>query len=553
MDYRVELAEHLKSRAMSRTLQLPSRWSSFNRVMGGDFPGPYNTKYHPWCKDILDCSAPYISCMKGAQLGVTEVCINRAFWTLDVKKRSALYVLPTRENAQTFSKARFNSALTLSPRLKSMFTDTDSVSLKQIGECSLYIRGSKSEAELVSIPVSALFLDERDRMNQRAVALAIRRLDGAIEKSIFELSTPTIPNHGIHDAYLAGSQEVFIFDCPHCSKAIHLTPECLVVCGEHWLDPDVKKSHLICPECKHKLEHNDKPEFLKTGRWVSTIANPDYERRSFYINQAYSFTIQPVTIARDTLKGKIDPATAQELDNSTWGKPHLGEGSKISDEMIHANIGVHTTQGARPRKAGDMFTTLGMDQGSECYYVVKSWEIERIGRDINNLAKPTIVDMGTFRDFEWHELDRLMREWLVFAAVIDADPEITQARSAAKRFEGYVFPCRYRAVKSPKEIQKNPDDTGIEILTVDRSFWITQTLSRYRTNRIVLPADVKPHFKEHIKALVRRYEKDADGNPYVTYVSTGDDHYAHASVYAEIALPIAMTRFSGASDISNFL
>lgn len=50
--------------------------------MGGDFPGPYSDKYHPWVREMHDSWAPFNWAMKGAQLGVTEVAINRALYTI---------------------------------------------------------------------------------------------------------------------------------------------------------------------------------------------------------------------------------------------------------------------------------------------------------------------------------------------------------------------------------------------------------------------------------------------------------------------------------------
>jgi hypothetical protein len=52
-------------------------------------------------------------------------------------------------------------------------------------------------------------------------------------------------------------------------------------------------------------------------------------------------------------------------------------------------------------------------------------------------------------------------------------------------------------------------------------------------------------FKDHIKALVRTYEKDELGNSRAVYLNTGPDHFAHAFNYAEIALPFAAGVASG--------
>ena len=85
---------------------------------GGPFNGPYSFVRHPWCREIHDSKAAWTIAMKAAQLGVTETGINRAFFTLDQLKRDVLYVLPTSLNASDFSKARFATALKLSPYLK---------------------------------------------------------------------------------------------------------------------------------------------------------------------------------------------------------------------------------------------------------------------------------------------------------------------------------------------------------------------------------------------------------------------------------------------------
>jgi hypothetical protein len=83
---------------------------------------------------------------------------------------------------------------------------------------------------------------------------------------------------------------------------------------------------------------------------------------------------------------------------------------------------------------------------------------------------------------------------------------------------------------------------------VDRTNWLDATTGRFHAGRIELPADVSLEFKEHVKALVRTYEKDDVGNPRAVYLSTGPDHFVHALNYAEIALVMAAGIVSG-SDI----
>jgi len=232
--------------------------------------------------------------MKGAQLGVTEIAINRAFYTIDVLKKAVLYVLPTQVNASDFSKTRFSGALHNSEYLKSLFTDTNNQGLKQAGAVPLYIRGSRGDSNLKSIPVSYLILDELDEMDQRALWLAQERLSGHREKSVFAISTPTLPKHGIHTLYLQGTMEEWIFQCPHCSRWTELTwPDCIEIHGVDVNDPLCAQSFLKCKECDHKLDHKAKPEWQKSAKWHVTNPEASDEHRSFHVNQMYSYTVSP--------------------------------------------------------------------------------------------------------------------------------------------------------------------------------------------------------------------------------------------------------------------
>jgi len=201
------------------------------------FEGNYSTKYFPWCRGILDSEATYNISLKSAQAGFTEVGINRALWTIDTKRQNVLYVLPTKGNASDFSKSRFDNAIDLSPYLKNLFTDTNTVGLKRSNQSSLCV----------------LYLNT---------------------------------NH-----VQSSTQEVFTFKCPGCSRHINLTPDNLVVVGDGLNDPRIDESYIKCIECDKKLPQEGKFEYLQSGVWVPTHTNGDPDRRGFQINQLYSSTV----------------------------------------------------------------------------------------------------------------------------------------------------------------------------------------------------------------------------------------------------------------------
>lgn len=517
--------------------------------MGPPFPGPYSFKNHPWCRELHDADAPFLVAKKCAQAGFTEVAINRALFTIDVHRRSVLYVLPTKvPDAADFSAARFGAALELSPYLSKLFTDINKIDLKQAAGASLYIRGANSESGLKSIPVSELILDEYDEMPEKSVRLALHRLDGQLHKHVFMLSTPTIPNYGIDAQYRLSTQEHFFFRCPSCSKFIEfIWPDSFVVCGASPTDDDTAKSHLICYECKAVLPHEGKAEYLSSGHWEATTTN-SRDIRGFEINQLYSPTRTPAEIARDWLLAQSSEIAMQEFMNSVVGKAYLASDAQVRESHIEESIlrGGHSINDARPKNQYQIIT-MGVDQGKWNYVVVLEWFYSALTYDLNANSRCRLLWAGKFPETDFGQLDRLMREWQVRHCVIDADPNINDARRFARRYNGYVTLCRYRGQNNGKEITITDQDSGAPIATVDRTNWIDCALSRYHNGTIALPRDISNEFKEHIKAPARRYVKTPDGNVVARYVETGPDHYAHAQTYAEIALPLAASQVSSRS------
>ena len=336
-ELRGAIAEGLKSQTLDRC----SRWASHRRIMGGDFAGPYGYKYHPWVRGIHDSRASYNTAMKAAQMGITEVAINVAFHTIDVRRKDVLYVLPTEKNASDFAKGRFNVALLHSDYLRQLFTDTNTIALKQAGGVTLYIRGSRGDSNLKSIPVSTLILDELDEMDQKQIWLALERLSGQLEKSVWAISTPTAPKYGIHKLFLQGTQEHFMFQCPHCSKQTELVwPDCMEIVGETITDPRIKESYLKCKECKHKLEHEAKTDWLASGKWNATADNIE-DHRSWYINQLYSYTVTPGDIVLAHFRGLGDEAAQCEFYNSKVGIPFIPDGGQVTvTERCCPRVGV---------------------------------------------------------------------------------------------------------------------------------------------------------------------------------------------------------------------
>lgn len=540
----------------SKTLNSCSRWSAKRRIMGEPIPGPYSWKMHPWVKGVLDAEAPEIYIMKGAQLGLSEAAINRALYVIDQLKQHVLYVLPTGKAARDFSKGRFNTALLDSPYLKNLFTDSDSVDMKTAGTTNLYIRGSGGKANLISIPVAQLLLDEVDRMDQKEIALAIERLSGMPpdKRSIWGLSTPTIPNHGIHKLYMQGTQDHFFFKCPSCSRHTELIwPDCMEIIGESASDPRCRESFLKCKECQAKLHHELKKEWLSDAEWHSTAPNANTLIRTFQVSQLYSFMETPGNIVVAHFKGMGDEAAATEFYNSKLGLPFVGENAQITDVQIDNCIGNYTTDGVKPKDGEYRIITLGIDVGKWSYYTLMEWFVKP-GKDVCANAHGKVIGFGKFLEEEFDTtLDALMYEYQVFAAVIDSEPYTDLARKFARRFPGHVYLNKFLRGYVGKEMTVGDEESGAPMCTCDRTNWFSSTFSRYRTKRVELPTNISLEYRQHLKNIVRKYEKDDKGNWHCIYVSTGPDHFGLSAVYAEIALPFAARIDNGGEDVTDLI
>lgn len=501
--------------------------------MGPPYPGPWNFKHHPWLRQPHDDETETIVVQKAAQMGFTEWALNKAFYHLDIRNHNVMYILPaTTPDASDFSSSRFDPALELSPHLSSLFVDVKNVGHKRSGSANLFIRGSRSESQLRSIPASLLIFDEVDVMVLKNIALAFERVSGQLEKQKLLLSTPTIDNYGINDYFRNSSQDHYLFKCPSCNKHTELTfPECLVITAEDDMDPGIRNTYLKCRECGAKLEHQAKQEWLANGEWVPTYTNR--LDKGYHISQLYSTTVRPYELAISYIRSQRNPSDEQEFFNSKLGVPHIVSGAKVTDAMLSSCTGSHKKcEAAAP---GNL-VTMGVDVGGWLHYEIDQWHVGKVGADIHTSTVAKVLKEGKVRNFE--ELDELMRAFKINFCVIDANPERRKAIEFAQRFYGRVRLCFYGNAVNGKEIHLH--DESQHTLTVDRTAWLDLALGRFKLNTIVLPIDTSIEYKDHIKSPVRIYKKDATGNPVGVYVTGSiEDHFAHARNYSEMALELA--------------
>lgn len=536
MDLREVFARRVAVGLKRQSVTSPSRWAEQYRVMS---KGPWGFTRYPWLRDMHDCEAEMIIGMKGAQLGFTEYCLNMAFYAMDIKGTSVLYLMPSKTpDAAEFSTSRFDVALELSPHLQSMFVDVKNVSMKRAGKATMYLRGTQSKAGMRGLPIGLLILDERSAMNQENVPLALQRVKGQEAFQVIQISTPTYADENIDAEYKNSSQGHFNFRCPGCGEFLVLEfPRNLRITAESPLDPGILNSHLFCHLCQSVLKHEEKSIWLAQNEWVHDY--PDRLTKGFHINQLYSPTVKPSTIATEFLLAQSDLVREQEFFNGDLGLTHEVSGARINQEELEACRSDQRNSDL-PRRS-ERLTTMGIDVGAWCHFEISEWIF---GKDFDpdqlESATCRTLRQGKVRTFA--ELEKLIELFRPHSFVIDANPETRLSKNLCLRYFGIGKMCYYGRGIKDKTISEDQNDDEPKI-TVHRTSWMDLALGRYRNRTITIPLDTNLEYFDHLKAPVRIPERDSDGNPTARYDNgTKQDHHAHSRTYCEIAMALAVSK-----------
>jgi hypothetical protein len=535
------IASGLAASLEAETLGRCSRWVQKARIMTTPpLDGPFSFLYYPWLLQPHDDDAETVVIQKGAQVGFTEFSINRTLYVLDQLRKNVLYALPNeRPDASNFSRGRLNPAVEASPYLENLFASSSESHKITKNKQNLYIRGSRSRSCFKQIDVGLVVLDELDEMTDEAVGLARERLAGQHGfRQLIMLSTPHVEGTGINAQYQETNQYHFVFPCPHCSRHIEFTyPESLVVTADTLTDASISQSYYRCNRCHHALSHDAKPEFLAKGFWVPMF--PDRPLHGYHINQMYSSAkaARPENMAQEEVRGRFNVVAKTEFYNSKLGLTYLAEGAQVTDVQINECMKKKEYLNGDLSQAKDLLVTLGIDVGQENHNVwVSGWRFNPnlSRRDITVAAEGQCLYYGTVKNFD--AIVELMRQWQPRFTVVDAQPEVKEAVALCKRFEGICYTCYYSLKKVTRDIvlaNKSPYS-----VSVNRTYWLDTSLGKVKQLQMLLPNDFDLEAREHLKALLKTYRRDQEGNPVSEYVKREKqpDHYAHALNYSTIAM-----------------
>lgn len=215
-----------------------SQWADKYRVISPEAAaevGRWRTDRAPYQREIMDAvSDPHVEMvviMSSAQVGKTEVILNTIGWFIDREPCPILYVLPSKEMAEDYSKERLSPMIRDCPTLREKVSDLkardggNTIYQKRFPGGYVSLVGANSPAQLRGRPVRALFLDEVDGYPQSSgkegdpVELARKRTKNFWNRKIILVSTPTNEDESkIEKEYRTSSMEELEVQCPNCGE-----------------------------------------------------------------------------------------------------------------------------------------------------------------------------------------------------------------------------------------------------------------------------------------------------------------------------------------------
>lgn len=408
-----------------------SQWADENRILVSDSSseaGRWRTDRAPYQREIMDAFTDpriyEIDVMASAQVGKSEIQLNMIGEAVDEDPGPMMYVQPTKEMAEDYSKRRIAPMISACQTLREKFyaakgkDSNNTISMKLFPGGSLAIIGANSPTDLASKPIRYLLCDEIDRFPDSAgtegdpIALAERRTETfRHNRKIVKCSTPTIKGKSkIEKAFMKGTQEEWRTECPHCRSFSFIRFDDIRFDREEFRDEDGKKDWIVtnarwrCPVCQREIPEAEAKRL--PAKWFArnpkALANGI---RSFRLSAFMSPWSDWRDIALSFLHAKDDPQLLQVFHNTMLGESwELRESNSEPQQLYgrreHYNAQVPT---------GVLVMTMGVDtQDNRLEYEIVGWDRDEQSWGIQRGIIPGRPDAPGV----WEEIDNLLeQEW----------------------------------------------------------------------------------------------------------------------------------------------
>ncbi len=451
-------------------------------------------------KPYMD-NSPYQVIKKCGQIGWSTLAIIRSFHLANYLKANVIYTLPSKGIIKDFVTPKVDPLISSNPALKSMIGYTDSLGLKSVGDRFVYFRSSWDEASGIAISADILISDELDRSNPKSIRTYKTRLDASKLNRPdlgwhWKFSNPTIPGYGVDEDWQKSDQKRWFVKCEHCNHYQVLSfPDNI----------DLENECYICSKCKKPISD----ETRVNGQWIPTFLGRNIS--GYHITQLMASWIPASKIIEDS------QGDQSVFHNFTLGLPYVSKDQTITRDSLVKCLSPDTNP--------QTDVAIGVDNGIIKHYVVgNKYGIFKIGKTES-----------------WQEIENLRNRYNAIM-VIDANPYPTPVRKLVEKYRGKVFMQYYEEDK--KQVGtirwgERQEDYGV--VKSDRTRIIDNVVADINLQEILYnlsQTDLEnEEYINHWTAMYRTVIKDAKGMERAVWMTqeSKPDHYAHATVYQQIA------------------
>ena len=329
---------------------------------------------------ISDPNIREIVLMWGSQLGKSEIINNTIGYFIHQDPSTILFLLPTEDMAEDYSKRRLNPMFRDTKELGDLLYDREAnntILIKNFKGGNLALVGSNSPSKLASKPIKVLLVDEVDRCENtkegHSIDLAQKRTNTYYDRKIIKVSTPTIKGHSVIESeYEASDKRKYFVPCPHCGFSQTLSFELLKWEQSEEGSHDLDSVRYSCIECGSLWSEVEKNAAVAKGQWRATKQGANL-KTGFYLNALYSPFFTMRDIVKDFLDSKDNIAKFQVFVNTIKAESFEPPSVKFQENELYNRRESYT-----PTTLPDdiIFITSGVDvQGDRVEIEFRGWAL----------------------------------------------------------------------------------------------------------------------------------------------------------------------------------
>lgn len=511
-------------------------------------------RFHYLLKPYADI-APDIVLVCGVQSGKTEWSVVDAFAVVSFGASYQL-VQPKDDAVATFTRTRILQPIKRSAfyeqHMKSMYlnrlfewkTDTAETGI-------LRVVFSTVEDEMKSFPADVTGVDEVDACKLPNLSLLKDRSMGSEYGLTRYLSTPTtVGNEAVQNIwwrFLQTDQQRYYLECKKCGtwqildwlenfveerrddggKLIETRLR-----DDSWRPDSGRDIYAICKSCGSPVDR------LSPGEWHPTERLPTYiTKRGYHWNKFSSPLIYIRDQWEDYQKATHSPFILQRFYNSVCGLPYQGAGTKITEEMLNACVGLYPIS-PETATCKDQ-CSMGVDVGPRWLDV----RISSYPKDTKDIRKAEYI--GKVKSFA--NLHELIERFNVRVCVTDAEPETHECLRFKETAKCGVFVCYTKRKKgyqlSDLLLEKVKEEKKF---TIDRTVMMDCVLATYAKRQHILPKNIRflseGNYVSEMTNPTRVLEVDENTGQEEFVWTHGNDHSFLADVYDFCAMLLGYFR-----------